>query len=117
VDAWPALVADQLYGNRRIAGLVCLRYPFHPPDKPQQLRSAHLEDLRTPTLICHGTRDPLGTREEVQTYMLSPAVDLLWLEDGDHDLKPRKAVSGFSAADHLQTIAKTVQTWSEAVRS
>ena len=27
---------------------------------------------------------------------------LLWLEDGDHDLKPRKSVSGFTAAEHLR---------------
>ncbi|WIJ26933.1 alpha/beta family hydrolase [Devosia sp. RR2S18] len=108
-----SMVADQLYETQRIAGLLCLGYPFRPPDKPQQLRTAHLEDLRTPTLICQGTRDPLGTREEVQTYLLSPAVKLLWLEDGDHDLKPRKAVSGFSAADHLQTVAKAVLSWAE----
>lgn len=112
-----SMVADQLYETQHIAGLLCLGYPFHPPDKPQQLRTAHLEGLRTPTLICQGTRDPLGTQEEVQTYRLSPAVDLLWLEDGDHDLKPRKPVSGFSAADHLQTVAMAVQTWAEAVRS
>ena len=28
---------------------------------------------------------------------------MLWLEDGDHDLRPRKAVSGLTAADHLRT--------------
>ncbi len=44
-------------------------------------------------------------------YQLSPAIELLWLADGDHDLKPRKTISGFSTADHLNTIAATVREW------
>ncbi len=35
----------------------------------------------------------------------------LWLEDGDHDLKPRKSISGFSTADHLKTVAEAVTAW------
>ena len=58
-----------------------------------------------------GTRDPFGTREEVAGYALSPAIRVLWLEDGDHDLKPRKAVSGFTAAEHLATMAREVAAW------
>lgn len=106
-----SMVADELFDQRRIAGLVCLGYPFHPPGKPEKLRTAHLEQLRTPTLICQGTRDEFGTRDEVAEYPLSPSIDLLWLEDGDHDLKPRKTISGFSAADHLKTVAERVVDW------
>lgn len=106
-----SMVADELFDQRRIAGLVCLGYPFHPPGKPEKLRTAHLEQLRTPTLICQGTRDEFGTRDEVAQYPLSPSIDLLWLEDGDHDLKPRKTLSGFSAADHLKTVAERVVDW------
>jgi len=106
------MVADREFAAGRVAGLLCLGYPFHPPGKPEQLRTAHLADLRTPALIVQGTRDPFGTREEVETYVLSPAIRLLWLEDGDHDLKPRKKISGFSAADHLRTMATTVAGWS-----
>lgn len=108
-----SMVADQLHASGRIAGLLCLGYPFHPVGKPQQLRTAHLADIKTPTLIVQGTRDPFGTREEVATYTLSKAIEILWLEDGDHDLKPRKAISGFSAADHLRTMADHVAVWSK----
>jgi hypothetical protein len=66
------------------------------------VRTLHLVDLKTPTLIVRGTRDAFGTREEVSAYTLSPAIEMLWLEDGDHDLKPRKSMSGFS----LQTTSK-----------
>ena len=108
-----SLIADELHAAGQIAGLLCLGYPFHPPEKPAQLRTAHLEGLKAPALICQGTRDPFGTREEVAGYALSPAIDILWLEDGDHDLKPRKTISGFTAADHLGTMAAAVRQWAE----
>jgi predicted alpha/beta-hydrolase family hydrolase len=106
-----SMVADQLHASSRIAGLLCLGYPFHPLGKPDQLRTAHLVEMQTPTLIVQGTRDPFGTREEVATYALSKAIEIAWLEDGDHELKPRKTVSGFTAADHLVTMANRVATW------
>ena len=110
-----SMVADELFAAGRIGGLLCLGYPFHPPGKPTQLRTAHLADLKTPTLICQGTRDEFGTRDEVAGYALSDRIELLWLEDGDHDLKPRKSVSGFTAADHLRTVAAAVSDWAGRV--
>ena len=110
-----SMVADELFNAGKIGGATCLGYPFHPPTKGGQLRTKHLVDLNTPTLIVQGTRDPFGTRDEVANYELSRAVELLWLEDADHDLKPRKTVSGFSAADHLRTMAEAVFAWSSRV--
>lgn len=106
-----SMVADAEFAADRIAGLLCLGYPFHPPGKPDQLRTAHLIGLKTPTLICQGTRDEFGTRDEVPAYGLSQAIELHWLEDGDHDLKPRKAISGFTTAQHLQSVADKVTEW------
>jgi predicted alpha/beta-hydrolase family hydrolase len=63
-----SMIADPLYARGCIAGLLCLGYPFHPPKKPEQLRTAHLERLQVPTLIVQGTRDPFGTRDEVEGY-------------------------------------------------
>ena len=120
LDAWRAVVAELGGGSRlviggkslggRIAsmvadevgarGLVCLGYPFHPPGKAEKLRVAHLEALRTPTLILQGARDALGDREEVSGYALSPAIRVVWLEDGDHSFKPR-AKSGRTEAQNL----------------
>lgn len=104
-------VASMVAEDPRVAGLVCLSYPWHPPGKPDQPRIAHLADLTTPTLIVQGTRDPFGSPEEVAAYPLSPAIELLWLADGDHDLTPRKSVSGFTAAQHLDTAADAVATF------
>jgi predicted alpha/beta-hydrolase family hydrolase len=110
-----SMVADELFAAGRIAGLLCLGYPFHPPGRPTQLRTRHLAGLETPTLICQGTRDEFGTPEEVRGYTLSDRIEVLWLEDGDHDLKPRKSVSGFSAADHLKTVANAVCAWAARI--
>lgn len=106
-----SMVADELYEDGKIAGVVCFGYPFHPPSKPDLLRTAHLENLVTPTLIFQGTRDPFGTIHEVPSYSLSKAIELVWLEDGDHDLKPRKRVAGLTVADHLKTMAQRASSW------
>jgi hypothetical protein len=84
-----SLVADEV-GAR---GLVCLGYPFHPPGRPERLRTAHLATLRTPTLIVQGSRDPFGTPDEVARYRLSPTIEIRWIEDGDHSLAPRRGSS------------------------
>lgn len=82
-----SLVADELHASGRIAGLVCLGYPFHPIGKPQVLRTAHLAKLKCPALIVQGTRDLFGNRAEVEGYELAGPIRLHWIEGGDHDLK------------------------------
>ena len=97
-----SLLAGELYTDGSIAGLVCLGYPFHPQGKPEKLRTEHLYSLDCPALIVQGTRDPLGSAAEVEEYALLDAIDFVWLEDGDHDLKPRRA-SGYSREQHWQS--------------
>lgn len=110
-----SMVADDLHAAGTVAGLICLGYPFHPPGKPEQLRTAHLEHLATPALIVQGERDEFGTRAEVVGYALSPAIEILWLPDGDHSLTPRKSVSGFGYRDHLATAADAVVAFAARV--
>lgn len=107
-----SMIADGETDAGRIAGLFCLGYPFHPPGKPASLRTAHMEVLRTPCIICQGTRDIFGSIEEVPAYPLSDTIDIRWFEDGDHDLRPRKAISGFSHADHMKAMAEAMAGWS-----
>jgi len=110
-----SMLADKMFEARRVAGLLCLGYPFHPMGRPDQLRTKHLVGMQTPALICQGTRDLMGDRFEVGEYGLSDEIEVLWLEDGDHDLKPRKAVSGFTTAGHLKTMADAVRAWADRV--
>lgn len=106
-----SMVADQV----EPAGLLCLGYPFHPPGKPTQPRTAHLAELRTPTLICQGTRDPFGTAEEVIGYTLSPAIEIVWVDDGDHDLRPRKSATGITAAAARGILAGRIAAWTRGL--
>ncbi len=95
-----SMIADEC----GVRAVVCLGYPFHPQGDPEKLRVAHLATLATPTLIVQGTRDPFGTEEEVSRYLLSSAIALHWIEDGDHNLAPRKS-----------TGRGVGRTWAEAI--
>ncbi|MEH6482469.1 MULTISPECIES: alpha/beta family hydrolase [Pseudomonas] len=98
-----SLLADELGAD----GLVCLGYPFYAAGKQDKPRTAHLADLRTPTLIVQGERDIMGNFEAVAGYSLSDSIRLHWLKAGDHDLKPLKS-SGFSHADHMLGAAQAI---------
>ena len=80
-----------------VSGLLLLSYPLHPPRRPEQLRTQHLPNLRTPSLFVHGTRDPFGSIAEMEKALaLVPAKhQLLEVEGGAHDL----GFKGKSAAD------------------
>lgn len=106
-----SMVADEL----QVRALVCLGYPFHPPGKPQQLRTEHLKTLRTPTLILQGTRDPFGTQEEVREYELSPAIRVEFVPDGDHSFKPRKS-SGFTDLSNFEHALSLVKEFLTGVK-
>ena len=111
-----SMLADELFGEGAIRGLVCLGYPFHPPGRPQNLRIAHLQTLRTPALICQGDRDPFGKREEVEGYELSEIIRFCWLPDGDHDFKPR-VKSGESWAGNMDMAADCIADFIHEVSS
>jgi len=71
-----------------VQGLTLFSYPLHPPRKPEQLRTQHLPQLRTPTLFVQGTRDPFGSIEEIEAAIkLIPArTELFKVEGAGHDL-------------------------------
>lgn len=117
-DGVPLWLAGKSMGGRiatmvleeapeNVRGALVLGYPFYAVKKPQQPRIEHLAQLSRPVHIFQGTRDALGSRARVQDYILSEQVLLHWLEDGDHDLKPRKA-SGFTQEQHLAAVFATV---------
>jgi len=106
-------MASLIAAQQRVRGLVCLGYPFHPAGKPDRLRTEHLPQITSPTLVVQGDRDKLGNRGEVANYDLPPDVRISWLADGDHDFKPR-VKSGYTHQQHLMT---TVQAITDFVHS
>lgn len=92
-----SLLADKIIPK----GLVCLGYPFYALGKPEKPRTEHLVEILTPTLILQGTRDPMGNKQRVSEYLLSTKIDIRWMEDGDHDFKPR-VKSGLTHPQNMQ---------------
>lgn len=73
----------------RLAGLVLICYPLHPPKQPDKLRVEHLPAIDVPCLFISGTRDPFGTPEELESWTATiPApVEHVWIDGARHDLK------------------------------
>jgi len=110
-DKLPLFVLGKSMGSRvavtvceqesiALRGVACIGYPFHPQKKPDKLRLEPLQKTTKPVLILQGERDPLGNKEEVISYELSDKSNIVFFEDGDHDLKPR-VKSGFKLEQHV----------------
>lgn len=108
-------VASMLAARDGAAGLILCGYPFHPQKKPDRLRLDHWPQLSCPTLVLQGTRDPFGHREEVERYALPDCATLHWLEDGDHDWKPRRA-SGLSQEELILAAASETAAFMDQYR-
>lgn len=102
-----SLAAQSLFDRGLVSGLVCLGYPFHPPNKPEKLRTKHLAALTCPALIVQGERDPFGVPSEVAGYDLAPAIGVHWATDGDHDLSPRRS-SGATLESNLSEAVREI---------
>ena len=102
------LVAE--FPDLSLNGVVCLGYPFYASGKQDKPRTEHLADFPLPMLVVQGSRDAMGDHSTVQGYDLSKNIQLHWLEDGNHDLKPR-VKSGFTHEQHLLEAAETVTTF------
>ncbi len=103
-------VAAMLSEQEVVRGVFCLGYPFHPQKKPEKLRLEPLQEGDTPTLIIQGSRDALGNRDEIKEYLLGPNVEVVFVEDGDHDLKPR-VKSGFTHQGHKQQAVNLIKAF------
>ena len=93
-------------GVERLAGVIALGYPLHPPGKPQQLRSGHLPEITAPVLIVQGERDAFGTPAELAPVIetMSAPVTLHVVPGGDHSLAVR-GQSKTEALDRLRHVA------------
>lgn len=96
----PIALGGHSYGGRQATmlaaeefgvadALLLFSYPLHVPDKPDQLRTAHFPNLRTPSFFVHGTKDPFGTPDEMRKALtLIPGRHELQLVEGaGHDLR------------------------------
>lgn len=73
-----------------VSGLIFLGYPLHPPGRPERRRDAHLPSIAAPMLFVQGSRDPFGSKDEIQSVVETcQTARLHVVEGGDHSLKVR----------------------------
>ena len=103
----------------RIAGLVLLGYPLHPPGRPDQRRDKHLPAIRRPMLVVQGSRDAFGIPTELSPILdpLTPKPTLHVVDRGDHSFKlPRK--DPLAQAAVFDDVQRTIVEWiAETVRT
>ncbi len=90
-------------------GLILFSYPLHPPAKPDQLRTAHLDQIQLPVLTFSGTEDEFCTLDVLAKFA-GPNWKLVAIEGGDHSLKVKKA-SGRSNKDVSAELATNLENW------
>lgn len=93
-------MASMLADHPAVSGCFVYGYPFYAPGKQDRPRIEHLVTVTNPVHVFQGSRDSMGRKEVVEEYRLSGSVTLHWLDDGDHDLKPRK-ISGITQDEHI----------------
>ena len=100
----------------QINGLVFLGYPLHPPGQSAKLRVDHLPQVRKPMLFVQGTRDALGTPEEIQPYIkgLRPTAKIHSIEGGDHSFKAPKKF-GLPQEKIYETAMNEIVRWAEGI--
>ena len=98
--------------GKDVAALVFLGYPLHPPGKPEQLRDAHLKDIRAPMLFIQGSKDPFGTSEEIKAIIKKHKLHatLYVIEGGDHSFKVPKS-TGVSQSEVYESMMEKIVEW------
>lgn len=122
----PIFLGGHSYGGRQAsmlaavdpalcAGLLLLSYPLHPPEKPQQLRTAHFPALHTPVFFVHGVRDPFAASEELASALkIIPApTQVFTIESAGHDLGFGRSAKG--GLDWPRKIAAAFEAFCEIV--
>ena len=83
-------VASQMAAEGELQAdcLIFLGYPLHPPGKKDQLRDAHLYELRVPLLFFAGTRDTFCDLDLLRMVLgrMKNNWDLEVIDGGDHSL-------------------------------
>lgn len=99
-----------------VAGLVFLGYPLHPPGQSTKLRVEHLPHVKKPMLFVQGTRDALGTPDEIHPHIkdLRPAAKIFKIEGGDHSFKAPKKF-GVPQEQIYEDALNEIDRWSRSI--
>jgi predicted alpha/beta-hydrolase family hydrolase len=99
---------------KEIEGLVFLGYPLHPPGNPAKLRTEHLPQIKMPMLFVQGTRDSLGSTDELGPIIknLKLPAEMYVIEGGDHSFKAPKKL-GRSQPEVYEAAMDGIVEWAK----
>jgi predicted alpha/beta-hydrolase family hydrolase len=102
---------------REITGLVFLGYPLHPPGNPAKLRTEHLPQIKMPMLFVQGTRDSLGSTDEIGPIIknLKLPAEMYVIEGGDHSFKAPKKF-GLSQPEVYEAAMDAIVEWAKTLK-
>ncbi|GAA1967344.1 hypothetical protein GCM10009798_29590 [Nocardioides panacihumi] len=89
------------------AGCLAIAFPLHPPGRPDSSRVEDLRNVRVPTLVVQGEKDPMGQPDEFPDL---PGVDLTVIPGGDHSLRVGKR-EALSQDDALAVLVESTLEW------
>jgi uncharacterized protein len=104
-------IASYVADDPRVAGLLFLGYPLHPPGKTDQLRDQHLYDIGKPMLFVSGTKDPFAKFDLLERTIkkIGPLAQAYFVEGGGHSLELR------GKKDTLPGAAAAILDWLKKV--
>ena len=87
----------------RVAALVLVSYPLHPPGRPERLRTEHFPALGLPCLFVSGRRDAFATPDDLERETAAiPGPVTRSFVDGDHSLRKSEAATAAIVADWIE---------------
>jgi predicted alpha/beta-hydrolase family hydrolase len=91
----------------RVAALVLVSYPLHPPGRPERLRTEHFPALNLPCLFVSGRRDAFATPDELERETtVIPGPVTRHFVDGDHSLRKSEAEVATIVAGWVEGMAR-----------
>lgn len=86
-------------------GCVALAFPLHPPGRPEKSRAEELRNVRVPTLVVQGERDPFGGPDE-----LPDGVEVAAVPGANHTFGVARS-SPVSREEALVVLVEAVTEW------
>ena len=101
----------------RLAGLVLLGYPLHPPGRPAERRDKHLPAVMRPMLFVQGSRDAFGTPAELTPFVttLQPPAVVHVVTNGDHSFKVSRKDQAAQTAVYVD-VQHVIVSWMRTLK-
>ena len=99
-----ARVACRTALAERVAAVLALAFPLHPPGKPEKSRAGELTSVTVPICVVQGETDAMGRPEVVAAALSGRANASVYAVAGDHALKKDVHVVAAAAMSWLDQL-------------